>query len=314
MFELVKDKLKDLFKEYLRICELLEYEEVLLDKKLFLSLERKKHKLNPLIEAYEKYQKLTQEKNEFETVLNSVSDSEKDSFLLELEKINLEIDSTQNILVKEYNKYIGQIENVLVEIVELKGDLSERLKKDLLTAYLNFAKSNDLDFHEIDSGVKISGLNAYNLLKSEIGINTATLKNLESSVQVFVYNNPPQKQVFNILDVEIKVSRSSGAGGQHINTTDSMVRATHTPTGIVVTCQEERSQIQNKNKALMRLEERVNEHYNKMYEDSLSASKSKQLKLMKISRPIREIDYEKGIVVSENKKQSLEDFLKGEIL
>lgn len=312
-----KLKLNEIKLKYNEICKLLTYQEVLMDAKLSLNYQKQKKFLEPIALKINQIEKLEQTIEELKVLLENAKDLEAKLLEEEVVKGKEELEKIEVETLKLLNEFNAKNSSVVVEIVSKQG--SNKLLLDLILGYTNFCKQNALSVvqSEVKNGVILSviGLNAKEFFINEVGMHS-TIDN-KFSCQVFVIEKSNfQDQEFNLDDVEITTMRSSGAGGQHINTTDSAIRVVHKKTNIVCVCQNERSQFQNKQKALENLKIKVQEYYSKKAEKDYQNQKKLQLK--NINSKIYDYDKNKILKVIKNDNKKIEidlkEFLQGYVL
>lgn len=275
----VREKLKALKQEYDEVTETLMTPEVMSDPAKMASLSKKQARLNAPVEAYEKLMDLDDRIAQAEELKNDPEMAE----MAEAELAECE---------PEREKLLEHIQTLLIPhdpqddsdaILEIRGgaggDEGNIFAGDLYRMYARFAESRGWKVQVMDASpseaggysqivfsVKSKKDGVYGWLKFESGVHrvqrvpkTESQGRIQTSTAtVYCYPEVTKSDfVIDMNDLEIETHRSSGAGGQHINKTDSAVRIVHKPTGITVNCQEGRSQIENRETALEIIRARV---------------------------------------------------------
>ena len=313
-FEDNQQKLIEISNEYQKLCELLNYEEVVLDKKLCLKYTKQKQLLQPIALKFEEYKTVEKNLLELKKLKELVENNEKNECEKEISFEQQKLLKFTNELEKMLITFNASKQSVILELVSGKTEQSQKLLEILLQGYSNFCQENNLEqsLSQIKNSyqIKVFGLNAFELLKNETGLHI--LNNEENFCQVFVYTCPNEEFSFNENDLKITTARSSGAGGQHINTTDSAIKVTHLPTNLTAVCQNERSQFQNKQKAIETLKQKVENFYLKKSNDFISKQKKELLTKAKIV--IKNYDLKQEKVFKDNISFSLQEFVQGKTL
>ena len=277
------DRLEATLEKYNSLTEELSKPEVLSDVKKMTSLSKEQASLADIIEKYKEYKKVVSDINDAKEMLD---DKEMAAFAkeeisrLETEKENLEKELEVLLLPKDPN----DDKNTIVEIRGAAGgDEANLFAGDLFEMYSRYAENMGWKI-EIINAVEgtsggysqiefmVKGENVYSKLKYESGTHRVQrVPSTESQGRVHTSTAtvavlPEVEDIYIEIkdsDIRVDVYRSSGAGGQGVNTTDSAVRITYLPTNTVVTCQNERSQLKNKEQAMKVLKSKIYEDLQK---------------------------------------------------
>ena len=333
------NKLQVLEDKYKDLTEKISDMEVINDQKVWQKYMKEHADLEPIVMKYREYKDVTSNLSESKTILEEESDEDlRELAKMEISELEGQVEPLENELkILLLPKDPNDEKNVIVEIRGgAGGDEAALFAGNLFRMYSRYAERRRWKMELLtasDTGVGgykevsflIKGKGAYSRLKYESGVHrvqripatesggrihtsTATVAVLPEVEDVEVYISPN--------DLRIDVFRASGNGGQCVNTTDSAVRITHLPTGEVVSCQDEKSQLKNKEKALKVLKARL---YDKAVADQhneVAAERKSQVGTGDRSERIRTYNYPQGRVSDHRINLTLyklDQFLDGDI-
>lgn len=333
------ERLETMKSRYYELEKLIGDPNIIANQKEWQKLVKEHSSLEKAVLMYEKYQKNEESILECQEMIDDGSDKEMVALAKEELSANHKL---RDELISELKVALIPVDpnddnNVIIEVRPAAGgDEAALFGAVLVRMYMRYAerkrwkvKELDMNFTELN-GVKectfmISGTGAYRELKFESGVHrvqrvpeTESQGRIHTSTCTVAVLPEIEEVEFEILDKDVKVDtyRSSGAGGQHVNKTESAIRITHLPTGIVVTCQDEKSQIKNRESAFKVLKTRLYDYYQSQINDKYSANRKLQVGSGDRSERIRTYNYPQGRVTDHRIGMtiySLDDFLDGNI-
>ena len=312
----MKEKLKEIIDKYNLLSEKMTTQEVLSNQKKLTSIAKEHSSLEKIVNVATEYISVLEQIEEDKEMLNEddeelIEIAREELLSLDTKKVKLESELKILLIPKDPN----DDKNLILEIrAGTGGDEAALFASDLYRIYTRFAERKSWKYKVIDSsdtgigGIKeavisINGKGAFGMLKYESGVHrvqrvpkTETSGRVHTSAATVAVLPEAEDVDVNINDSDLKIDtyRASGAGGQHVNKTESAIRITHIPTGLVVTCQDESSQHKNRAAAMKVLKARLLASEQQKIADERAAERKSLVSTGDRSAKIRTYNFPQG--------------------
>lgn len=333
------EKLKDIYARYEELSEKMSDPAVISDTAEWTKIAKAQSELAETAQKYAEYAEVERRKAQAEDAIKTEPDLEmRELFYTEIEDCKQKLSAlTEELKVLLLPKDKNDDRNCIIEIRGgAGGEEAALFAYELYRMYLNYCERHRLKVELVDinetelGGIKevvfnVAGKDAYKQLKFESGVHrvqrvpeTESQGRVHTStVTVAVLPEAEDVEVeIRDEDIRVDVYRSSGAGGQKVNKTETAIRITHFPTGLVVTCQDERSQLKNKDKAFKVLRSRLYDYYNSQNQSAYDEHRKSLVGRGDRSERIRTYNFPQGRVTDHRiglSLYNLTEFIMGDI-